>query len=44
MENVVVTPHSAGTTRNTWCRRAEFAYQNMERVLEDEPPLAMVQE
>ena len=44
MENVVVTPHSAGTTWNTWCRRAEFAYQNMERVLEDEPPLAMVQE
>ena len=44
MENVVVTPHSAGTTWNTWCRRAEFAYQNMERVLEDEPPLALVQE
>ena len=44
MENVVVTPHSAGTTWNTWCRRAEFAYRNMERVLEDEPPLAMVQE
>ncbi|MCZ6769485.1 MAG: NAD(P)-dependent oxidoreductase [Acidobacteria bacterium] len=44
MENVVVTPHSAGTTWNTWCRRAEFAYRNMQRVLEGHPPLAMVQD
>ena len=44
MENVVVTPHSAGTTWNTWYRRAEFAYRNMQRVLEGQPPLAMVQD
>ncbi len=44
MENVVVTPHSAGTTWDTWRRRAEFAYHNMQRVSEGEPPLAMAQE
>ncbi len=44
MDNVVVTPHSAGTTWNTWCRRAEFAYQNMERVLAGQTPLARVQD
>jgi len=44
MDNVVVTPHSAGTTWNTWCRRAEFAYQNMQRVLAGQTPLARVQD
>jgi phosphoglycerate dehydrogenase-like enzyme len=44
MSNVVVTPHMAGTTWNTWFRRAEFAYQNMERVWNGEEPLATVQE
>jgi phosphoglycerate dehydrogenase-like enzyme len=44
MNNVVVTPHMAGTTWNTWFRRAEFAYQNMERVWNGEEPLATVQE
>ncbi len=42
MDNVVVTPHSAGTTWNTWFRRAEFAYQNIERVWAGQPPLAVV--
>ncbi|MCZ6768475.1 MAG: 2-hydroxyacid dehydrogenase [Acidobacteria bacterium] len=44
MENVIVTPHSAGTTWNTWCRRGEFAYQNMKRVWEGQPPLAVAQD
>ena len=44
MENGVVTPHSAGTTWNTWYRRAEFAYRNMQGVLEGQPPLARVQD
>lgn len=44
MENVIFTPHSAGTTWNTWCRRGEFAYQNMKRVLEGQPPLAVAQD
>ena len=42
MDNVVVTPHSAGTTWDTWARRAEFAYDNIERVWNGGPPLAVV--
>jgi phosphoglycerate dehydrogenase-like enzyme len=41
MENVVVTPHSAGTTWDTWSRRAEFAYQNFQRVRNGQPPEAV---
>ena len=44
MDNVVVTPHIAGTTWNTWFRRAEFAYQNMQRVWNGEAPLAVAQD
>ena len=42
MDSVALTPHSAGTTWNTWFRRAEFAYKNIKRVSEGEPPLAVV--
>jgi phosphoglycerate dehydrogenase-like enzyme len=41
MENVVVTSHTAGTTWDTWSRRAAFAYQNMKRVWEGQPPQAV---
>lgn len=44
MDNVVVTPHSAGTTWNTWYRRAEFAYANMKRVWDGEPALAIARD
>ena len=44
MENVVFTAHNAGTTFDTWCRRADFAYQNMQRVLEGQPPQAIAQD
>ena len=44
MENVVVTPHSAGTTWDTWSRRADFAYQNFRRVWAGEPPQAVAQD
>ena len=44
MDNVVVTPHVAGTTWNTWFRRASFAYENMQRVWNGEAPLSTVQE
>ena len=44
MENVVVTPHMAGTTWDTWFRRAEFAYENMRRVWNGEAPLAIARE
>ncbi|MEE2821570.1 MAG: 2-hydroxyacid dehydrogenase [Acidobacteriota bacterium] len=43
MENVVLTAHNAGTTFDTWQRRAEFAYQNMQRVLDGQPPQAIAQ-
>ena len=42
MDNVVVTPHMAGTTWDTWFRRAAFAYENMQRVWNGEAPLATV--
>lgn len=44
MENVAVTPHSAGTTWDTWFRRAEFAYRNIKGVWEGEPPMAVAQD
>ncbi len=44
MDNVVVTPHIAGTTWNTWFRRAEFAYANMHRVWNGEAPLAIAEQ
>jgi phosphoglycerate dehydrogenase-like enzyme len=42
LDNVVVTPHSAGTTIDTWSRRLEFAFGNMRRVGAGEAPLALV--
>ena len=44
MDNVVATPHMAGTTWDTWFRRASFAYENMQRVWNGDAPLATVQE
>ena len=44
MDNVAVTPHSAGTTWDTWFRRAEFAYRNMKGVWEGDPPMAVAQD
>ena len=44
MDNVVVTPHIAGTTWNTWFRRAAFAYENMQRVWNGDSPLATVRD
>ena len=42
MDNVVVTPHIAGTTIDTWSRRLEFAFGNIERVARGEAPEAVV--
>ena len=44
MDNVVVTPHTAGTTWDTWFRRAEFAYLNMQGVWNGHPPMAVAQD
>jgi phosphoglycerate dehydrogenase-like enzyme len=44
MENVVVTPHTAGTTWDTWPRRAGFAYRNMKGVWEGDPPMGVARD
>ena len=41
MDNVVLTPHIAGITWDTWSRRARFAYANMQRVWRGEAPQAV---
>ena len=42
MDNVVATPHMAGTTWDTWARRANFGFENMERVRKGGAPQAVV--
>ena len=44
MTNVVATPHMAGTTWDTWARRAQFGFENMERVRHGESPQAVVRD
>ena len=44
MENVVVSPHSAGTTWDTWYRRADFAYQNIARVWAGDAPQSIAKD
>ena len=41
LDNVIVTPHTAGTTWDTWSRRAEFAYENFQRVRDGKKPEAV---
>ena len=40
--NVVSTPHMAGTTWDTWRRRAEFGFENMDLVLQGKSPISIV--
>ena len=40
LENVLITPHVAGITLDTWRRRSEIIYQNMQRVWEGNDPLS----
>jgi len=42
LDNVVLTPHSAGVTYDTWERRGEFIFRNLQRVWAGERPLAVV--
>ena len=42
MDNVIVTPHVAGTTWDTWARRSEFAFNNMIRIIEGEKILGQI--
>lgn len=41
-ENVLLTPHSAGVTFDTWSRRGEFVFANLQRVWSGEKPQAVV--
>jgi len=41
LDNVVVSPHCAGTTWDTWFRRADFAYKNMKGVWDGKAPQAV---
>ena len=43
LENVVLAPHAAGGTYDSWPRRAKFAFENMQRVWEGKEPLSVVQ-
>ena len=42
LDNVLLTPHTAGVTRDTWDRRGAFVFANMQRVEGGEKPLAQV--
>lgn len=42
MDNVIITPHIAGVTRDTWARRGEFIFANLQRVWQGDPPQAQV--
>ena len=42
LPNALLTPHAAGITRDTWSRRAGFAFANFQRVLAGEEPLARI--
>ena len=42
LPNVLLTPHAAGITRETWTRRGKFVYENIERVLNGEAPLSRI--
>ena len=43
LPNVLLTPHAAGVTRDTWARRGTFVFDNIRRVLRGCPPLAQIQ-
>lgn len=42
-ENVVLTPHTAGSTIDTWWRRLDFAFENIQRVSRGEEPTFVVE-
>ncbi|MCZ6680447.1 MAG: 2-hydroxyacid dehydrogenase [Candidatus Poribacteria bacterium] len=44
LDNVLLTPHAAGVTYDTWRRRGAFVFQNLQRVWDGQPPLAVVRE
>ncbi len=43
LDNVVVSPHTAGHTAEGWYRRIGFAWKNIQRVANGQAPLAVVE-
>jgi phosphoglycerate dehydrogenase-like enzyme len=41
LENVLLTPHVAGHSYEGWFRRAQFAWENIQRVATDQRPLSV---
>jgi phosphoglycerate dehydrogenase-like enzyme len=41
LDNVLLSPHSAGHSYEGWFRRAAFAWENMGRVAAGQPPLSL---
>jgi phosphoglycerate dehydrogenase-like enzyme len=42
LDNVLLTPHTAGVTYDTWPRRGEFIFANLQRVWSGQSPLAVL--
>ena len=42
LDNVLFTPHTAGVTYDTWPRRGEFIFANLQRVWAGQLPLATI--
>jgi phosphoglycerate dehydrogenase-like enzyme len=41
LENVILTPHTAGHAYEGWFRRSQFAWENIQRVAAGQPPLSL---
>lgn len=41
LDNVVLSPHSAGHSYEGWFRRSQFAWENIQRVVAGEAPLSL---
>lgn len=41
LDNVVLSPHSAGHSYEAWFRRAKFSWENIQRVVAGEAPLSL---
>jgi phosphoglycerate dehydrogenase-like enzyme len=42
LDNVLLTPHAAGITRDTWDRRGQFVFANIARAIAGEAPEALI--
>lgn len=42
LDNVLLSPHMAGNSHDTWLRRGQFAFDNIQRVWAGQPPQAVV--